>query len=231
VFRICLFTSAPFQTDSLGRAFLRCSFRHHGKFAPVCRRTPDRRQTPTSRGDLIHTTVRGRVTWRFAGLVPPIRPRTDSIRVDRYQGVHVVDRIARLPISRATAQSEHLDGSLRDPRMGTSQARERSRQGRNDHADATPPLWSARLRRDVNALDVDGITRPSLPAVRSSIRFGVAVRRCSPSNPVDRSGEGSCRMLLLLHRVGIGGVRMNCDRLSAGVQSLDDRRGASAPFV
>src|SRR6266852_6846518 len=182
------------------------------------------------RGDLIHTPV----TIKGCGGLLRHRPITRGgiqFRVD-WARLHVVDRDASAPDLSGQRLSEHLDGSLRPRVRHKPGRRDTFADGRTDRDDATAALHvlQRRLIRDVHATNVDVEHAIHLFQRRLLARLwngcaGVVHQHI-------QSTEGCKRLFDRgFNRVGICGVRLNRDRLSACVFNLlDDGRGRIGTF-
>src|SRR5216683_1674351 len=202
----------------------------HGKIRPGNvrgLRTGDKRH---QRSDLINAPVAveccgGLLRYR------PIARGGIQLRVDRTR-LHVVDRDAPAPDLSGQTLSKYLHGSLRG-RVGHKPGHEDTlTHGRTDHDDATAALHvlQRRLRRDEYAADVDIehaihlFQRRLLERFRNG-RASVVHKHVKPAEGRDGFFDGS------IDGGGIGGVRLNRDRLSAGAFNLlKDRRGRIGTF-
>ena len=161
----------------------------------------------------------------------PIARGGIQFRVDRAR-LHVVDRDAPAPDFSGQRLSEHLDGSLR-ARVGHKPGRSDTlTHGRTDHDDATAALHvlQRRLRRDEYAADVDVdhaihlFQRGLLERFRNG-RAGIVHQHIQSAEGRDGLFDRG------FNGVGIGGVRLNRDRLSAGAfNRFTTDAAASAPF-
>ena len=171
------------------------------------------------RGDLVNSAIA--VECR-GGLLRdrPIARGGIQISFDRTR-LDVVDRDAPAPDFSGQRLSEHLHGPLRG-RVGHKPGHQDSlAHGQADHDDATavPHVFQRRLRRDKYAADVDSnhavhlFRRGLLDTLRNG-RVGIVHQHIQ--SPESRDGVFDRG----LDGVGVGGIRLNCDRLSAGAFNL-----------
>src|SRR6266481_5098697 len=202
----------------------------HGKIRPGNVRglwTGDKRH---QRSDLIDVPVAvecrgGLLRYR------PIARGGIQLRVDRTR-LHVVDRDAPAPDLSGQTLSKYFHGSLRG-RVGHKPGNQDTlTHGRANHDDATAALHvlQRRLRSDEYPADVDvdhaiQLLQRGLLEPLGNGRAGIVHKHIEPAKCrhglFDRGFDG----------VGISGVRLNCDRLSAGAFNLlNDRRGRVGTF-
>jgi len=190
-------------------------------------RTGDKRD---QRGDLTHVPIAAKRCECFLWYRPLARGGI-RIRIDRAR-LHVVDCDAPARHFSRQALSEHLDRSLCS-RVGHEAGRQGAfAHGRADRDNATTTLHvlQRRLRRDKYAADVDGnqavqLLQRGLLEPLGNGRASIVHKDVEPAESrhglFDRGFDG----------VGISGVRLNCDRLSASAFNLlDDRRGRIGTF-
>src|SRR3984893_15055406 len=184
-------------------------------------RTGDKRH---QRGDLINVPIAAERCEGFLWYRPLARGRI-RIRIDRTR-LHVVDCDPPARHFSGQALSEHLDRSLCSRARHEAMRQGALAHGRADGDDAptAPHVLQRRLRRDEYAADVDvhqavqflqrGLLEP-LGNGRTSIVHKDVEPAESRHGLFDRGFDG----------VGISGVRLNCDRLSASAFNLlRDRR-------
>src|SRR5882762_8152510 len=202
----------------------------HGKIRPGNvrgLRTGDKRH---QRSDLIDVPVAvecrgGLLRYR------PIARGGIQLRVDRTR-LHVVDRDAPAPDLSGQTLSKYLHGSLRG-RVGDKPGNQDTlTHGRANHDDATAALHvlQRRLRSDEYPADVDvdhaiQLLQRGLLEPLGNGRAGIVHKDVEPAKCrhglFDRGFDG----------VGISGVRLNRDRLSASAFNLlNDRRGRVGTF-
>src|SRR6266850_2703963 len=154
-----------------------------------------------------------------------------QIRIDRTR-LYVVDRDAPAPDLSGQRLSKYLHGSLRG-RVGHKPGHQDTlAHARADHDDATAALHvlQRRLRRDEYAADVDVdhavhlFQRGLLELLRNG-RAGIVHQYIQSAEGRDGLFDRG------LNGVGVGSLRLNRDRPSAGAfNRFDNRRGGVRPF-